>query len=192
MDRDNPLQNFFVAQQPYSDLGRLTVEVSRSHTIRHTTLCRTSLHEGSIRRRELYLTNTQQSAEIDIHAPGGSRTLNPSQWGPEDISLRLRGHRDRADSYLLITHNPFPRSLDVIRRQNQLPGRAHIEGLGFIELIDKCIKNYWKLKVSTDGCHWFLSWIRGIHSSLYYQISLSCFLILYSHLFSGLISFPFP
>jgi hypothetical protein len=171
MDHDHPLQIattflFFVAQQPYLDLGRLTVEVSRSHTVRHTTLYRTSLHEGSARRRNLYLTNTHHSPETDIHAPGGSRTLNPTQWAAEDLRLRPRGDWDRADSRLLIIHNPLPHSVDVIRRQHQLRGRVHIEGLAFIVLIDKCIENYGTVKVSTNGCHWFLSWIRGIHSTL--------------------------
>ena len=103
---------------------------------RDTTLSRTSLQEGSARGRHLYLTKTQHSPETDIHAAGGSRTLNPSQWAAEDLRLRPRGHRNRADSHLLFIGNPLPQSLDVIR-QHQLVGRVHIEGLAFIELIDK-------------------------------------------------------
>jgi hypothetical protein len=62
MGQDHTLQipnyNFFVPQQPYLEMSCLTVEVSRSHTVRHTTLCRTSLQEGSARRRDMYQTNT--------------------------------------------------------------------------------------------------------------------------------------
>lgn len=57
-------------------------------------------------------------------------------------------------------------SYDVIRHQHQLRGRVHIERLASIELIDKCTDNYGTVKLSTDGCHWFLSRIRGINSTL--------------------------
>jgi hypothetical protein len=99
------IQNYFfyVAQQPYLEIGRLTDEVPRSythhnHTHRHTTICSTSLGEGSVRRRDLYLTNTQNSPETNIHARGGSRTLIPGQLAAEDLRLRPRGHWNRADS----------------------------------------------------------------------------------------------
>ena len=45
-----------MVQQLYSGLGRLIVEVSRSHTGRNTTLGRTPLDEGSALHRELYPT----------------------------------------------------------------------------------------------------------------------------------------
>jgi hypothetical protein len=60
-----------VAQQPKSGLGRLIVEVSRSHISRHT-LGRTPLNEWSARRRGRYLHNTQQTQETNSHAPGGN------------------------------------------------------------------------------------------------------------------------
>ena len=45
-----------VAQHPYSDVGRLTVEVSKSLTQTHTdTLGMAALDEGSARRRDLYM-----------------------------------------------------------------------------------------------------------------------------------------
>jgi hypothetical protein len=59
------------------------------------TLGRTSLDEGSARRRDLYLYNTQHSKEIDIHAPGGIRSRNPSKRAAADPHLRPRGHCDR-------------------------------------------------------------------------------------------------
>jgi len=60
-------EQFFVsvAQQPKSSLGRLSVEVSRSHTIRHThthtnthALGRTPLNEQSARRQDHRVHNT--------------------------------------------------------------------------------------------------------------------------------------
>jgi len=48
------LQNrhfFPIAQEPHLGLGHITVEVGRSHTVRHTTRGRTPLDEGSTRRR---------------------------------------------------------------------------------------------------------------------------------------------
>jgi hypothetical protein len=59
---------FCVVQQPKSFLGRLTVEVSTSHTIKHThthtnthTHGRTPLNEQSARRSGRYLHNAQQT-----------------------------------------------------------------------------------------------------------------------------------
>ena len=61
----------------------------------HNTLGWTSLDEGSPRRRDLYLHNTQHSQEKDIHVSGGIRTLIPSNSAAADPRLRPRGHRDR-------------------------------------------------------------------------------------------------
>jgi len=43
-------------QQPYYGLDRLFVEVSRLHTVRHTSLSQRALDEGSTRPSDLYLT----------------------------------------------------------------------------------------------------------------------------------------
>ena len=40
-----------MAQQHYSGPGRTIIEVSISHTVRHTTICWTPLDDGSARRR---------------------------------------------------------------------------------------------------------------------------------------------
>jgi len=48
-------------------------------------------HEGSSRRRDIYLT-TQQT---NIPAPGGIRTLNPSKRTAADQCLRAGGNRNR-------------------------------------------------------------------------------------------------
>jgi hypothetical protein len=65
----------------------------RDHTQGRTTVGRTPLDEGSARRRDLYLTNTQHSQQTNIHA--GIRTRNPSSRAAADTHLRPLGHWDR-------------------------------------------------------------------------------------------------
>ena len=67
--------------------------LSRLHDHTHTTLRRTSLHEGTARRTDLYL-NTQHSQETNINATGGIRTHNHSNRAAVDSCLRQRGHWD--------------------------------------------------------------------------------------------------
>jgi len=53
---NSAIRIILVTQHSYSDVGRLTVEVSRSHTQTYTgTLGMNALDEGSARRRDLYL-----------------------------------------------------------------------------------------------------------------------------------------
>jgi hypothetical protein len=88
---------FSLSQQPNSSLGLLAVEVSRSHTIRHThthTPDRTPLNEWSARFRDRYLHSTQQLEETNIHALSGIRTRYPSNRVAADLCFRLHGHRD--------------------------------------------------------------------------------------------------
>jgi hypothetical protein len=47
--------------------------------MRHTTIGRTPLDEGSARRRDLYLTNTQHAQQTNTHEAGGIRTRNPNK-----------------------------------------------------------------------------------------------------------------
>ena len=61
---------FPVAQQPYSGLGRLIVEVFEI-THRHTTLGRTPLDEGPARRRDLYLTTHNTHNRQTAMPPAG-------------------------------------------------------------------------------------------------------------------------
>jgi len=97
-----------VAQQPKLALGRLTVEVYRSHTIRHTH-ARTHAHargwsplnESSARCRSRYLHNTQRAQEKEIHALSGIRTRYPSNKAAVDLHLRPRGYRNLLQTYLL-------------------------------------------------------------------------------------------
>jgi len=59
---------------------------------KHThTFCRIPLYEGSVRRRDLYLT-TQHSQQTDSHTLGGIRTHNPRKRAAADLRLRTRGH----------------------------------------------------------------------------------------------------
>jgi hypothetical protein len=67
----------------------------RDHTKARTTVGRTPLDEWSVRRRDLYLTNTQHSQQTNINAYGGIRTRNPSRRAAADPRLRPLGHSDR-------------------------------------------------------------------------------------------------
>jgi len=58
-----------MAQQPIVCYGLLTVEASRLHSVRHTTLGRTSLDEWWVQRRDPYLTT---------HNTHKRKTLMPS------------------------------------------------------------------------------------------------------------------
>jgi hypothetical protein len=72
---------FFVAQQPNSGLGHPIVEVSKSHSVRHTTLGRTPLDEGSTCRRDLYLTTHNTHKRQTSITPVGFATAIPaSKW----------------------------------------------------------------------------------------------------------------
>ena len=64
-----------VTQQPNSGLGRFIVEVSISHTIRHTRIPRRNpLKEWLPRRRSRYVHNTQQTQETNILSLTGVQT----------------------------------------------------------------------------------------------------------------------
>jgi hypothetical protein len=64
-------------------LHLITLNDTNSLSLSHThTFDRTSLDEGSVRRRSVYLQNTQHSQETNIHAPGG---LEPAIPGCERL-----------------------------------------------------------------------------------------------------------
>jgi hypothetical protein len=85
---DERVAFFFMVQQPNLGLGHLILQVSRSHTIRHTHIPgRTSLNEWPAYRRSHHLHNTQQTQETNI--------LDLSRiWTP--------GPSNQADSYLCL------------------------------------------------------------------------------------------
>ena len=92
-------KKFFFALLPNSGLCCLTVEVSRSHTVAHTT-DRTPLNEWSPRSGGRYLHNTQ-AQETNVHALSGARTRNPSTQAAADLRLRLHGHLNRLSRNIL-------------------------------------------------------------------------------------------
>jgi len=67
-------------------------EVSRSHTIKQIhTPGRTTLNEWWVRRGVLYLHNTQQTQETNIHDHGGIRTSDANNQEPTNLRLRPHG-----------------------------------------------------------------------------------------------------
>jgi len=82
-----------LALRPNSGLGHL-VEVSRSHTVRHTISDRTPLNGWSgPSQRPLptkHITNTRE----DINALSVIRTHDPSNQAAADLRLGRRGQRD--------------------------------------------------------------------------------------------------
>jgi len=76
-----------VGLQPNSGPGHLIVEVSRSHTIRHTN-SKIFLNEWWASHGGYYLQNTQQRQKTSSHTLSGIRTRNPSKCAAADLSLR--------------------------------------------------------------------------------------------------------
>ena len=69
-----------VVRQPTFDLGRPSVQVSRSHTVRHThthTQSSTRLNRWSARRRGRYIHNKQPIEGANIYALTVIRTRDP-------------------------------------------------------------------------------------------------------------------
>jgi hypothetical protein len=66
-----------LAQQPNADHGRLTLEVSRSHTMTHHS-SRTPLDEWSARRRDLYLTRHNTHKRDTSRPPAGFEPAIPA------------------------------------------------------------------------------------------------------------------
>jgi len=74
-----------VAQQPFSGLGRLTVEVSRSH--RHITLRRTPLDEVSAHRRDLSLTTHNIHKRLTSMPSVGFEPAIPASEPPKTYAM---------------------------------------------------------------------------------------------------------
>jgi hypothetical protein len=92
---------FFTAQKPKSAVGRITVEVSRSYTIRHThTHTHTHIPKDSPERvislshRPLPTQHTT-TQETNIRAVSGIRTHDSNNQAVSDLRLRSHGHRNR-------------------------------------------------------------------------------------------------
>jgi hypothetical protein len=85
-----------VAQQPNSGLGHLIVEVSRSHTIRHTHTHQVGLlwtSDKLVAEAATYTTHNKHK-KANIHAISVIRTRDPSNQAAADLRLRPHGHRD--------------------------------------------------------------------------------------------------
>ena len=92
---------FPVAQKPNTGIISVIVEISVSHTIRHTTIGMTPLGERSARRRYLYLTSHNNTRDKKNHALRVTRTRNPKKREAADLRLRPPGHLNRPGIRLL-------------------------------------------------------------------------------------------
>ena len=70
------LYYFSLAQQPNAGQGRLILQVSRSHAMTHHTL-----HEGSNRRRDLYLTTHNTRKKHTSIPPAGFKPASHEAIG---------------------------------------------------------------------------------------------------------------
>ena len=82
---------FFSGKLRPSSVHDLIHEVSRSYSIRHTSVGRTPLDEWSARRRDLYLTTYNTHNRQISMSPCGFRNHNLSRR-----RLRPRGHSDKS------------------------------------------------------------------------------------------------
>jgi hypothetical protein len=86
---------FSAVQQPDSALGRLVVDVSTSHTIRHTQT-RYDSSERVISPSQRPLTaQHSKNTETNIHALNGIRTRDPSNRAAAELRVRPHGKSHR-------------------------------------------------------------------------------------------------
>ena len=97
-------------------LDLLMLEVSRSHS---DTSHWVGLFWTSDRPVAETWQHTQQSQETDIHAPGGTRTHNPSKRAAADSRRRPRGHWDRR-------RLTIPSRFNTLQRRTFVVTRVHI------------------------------------------------------------------
>jgi hypothetical protein len=109
----------FLAQQPNAGQGRLTRELSRSHSATHTTVGRTPLDEWSARRRDLYLTTHNTYKTLTSMPPGRIRSRDPIKWSAADPRLRQLGHWDRLVIRHLLNFSPFRRPVRLEKILNK-------------------------------------------------------------------------
>jgi hypothetical protein len=99
---------FSVTQQPKTGIGRLIVELSTLHKLKHArahththTHCTTPLRVLSSSRSGCYQHNTRLQKEKNINVLGGIRTHDPTNRAPVDLSLTQHCHRDRRPAFYL-------------------------------------------------------------------------------------------
>ena len=101
-----------MTRQPHVGLGLLIVEVSRSHSARHTTVGRTPLDEGSARRRDFYLTEHNNHKRQTSMPPAGFEPAIPAGERPQIHALD-RGATGIGNSNNNIITVKLTNSLDV-------------------------------------------------------------------------------
>ena len=85
-----------MAQKPPVGQSVPIIQASPSHSIKHTTIGRTPLDEGSARRGNLYLTtHITHNRQTSMPPAGWIRTHIPSKRAAADPRLRMRGQWDR-------------------------------------------------------------------------------------------------
>jgi len=91
------LNNNFISivQQPLVEEGVHFIEVSRSHSNRHTTLGRTPLDKWSVRGRGHYLTTNNTQNRYTSMSPTEFEPAIPAKRAAADPRLRPRSHRDQ-------------------------------------------------------------------------------------------------
>jgi len=85
---------FSLVQQPMWGLGRLIVEVSKPHTVRHTQLVRL-LWKSDQPVAEDWSYTTHNEHKTNNHAHSGFETHDPSNRAAANLRLRPHGHWDR-------------------------------------------------------------------------------------------------
>ena len=76
-----------MAQQLLVGQGLLIIDRGFTITLRHTTLCRTPLDEGSERRRDLYLTKHNTHKRQISMSPAGFEAAIPASERPQTQAL---------------------------------------------------------------------------------------------------------
>ena len=83
-----------VAQHPAVGQGFLNIDVSRPHSVRHTTLSRTPLDQRSAPRTDLYLTTHSTLKRQILMSPAGFKPTIPDSKRPQAHNL------DRAATWI--------------------------------------------------------------------------------------------
>jgi len=100
-------------------------------------LSRTPLDKLSAQRTTLH------AQETDTHAPSGIQTCNPSKRVDADPCLRLRGHLDRGNDYLVLL---FKLNVDNYAALNLLNYQIQHKSISIVSLMFGytyfCIRNF--------------------------------------------------
>ena len=78
---------YSMAQQPLLGQGLLIIEVSWSHSVRHSTFSTTLLDEWPARRRDLYLTTHNNHKRQTSMFPAGFEPAVPASERPQTHAL---------------------------------------------------------------------------------------------------------